>query len=169
VSHARNRPLSERSPLPLTGDRVWYRRHEWDRDPTSGEHVPPELAVVVEVQDPLDTSDQDYVDGVGWVRDPNLWHLVRDIHGRPIRQPMVDGGALRYAPVADPWPWVRLQRPNGIVDGTREARLRGSAGWMPLDYLTRPERWRLPSEIALLSTRPALPALNVPPPRPAGR
>jgi hypothetical protein len=163
VSHARNRPLAERPPLPHPGDRVWYRRFEWNRDPGTGDLVEPESAVIVEVQDPRDTSDADYVDGVGWVRDPNLWHLVRDVNGVPI----VDPGGLRYAPVADPWPWVRLRRPNGIVDCTREARLRGSAGWLPLDYLTRPERWRLPSETALVSTRPVLRPLNVPLPAPA--
>src|ERR1700743_2137615 len=145
ASHARNRPMSERPPPPQVGEQVWYRRFEWNRDPR-GDLSEPELAEIVEVQDPRDTSDADYVDGVGWVRDPNLWHLVRDALGHPL----LDGGALRYAAGAHPGRGVSLRRRNGIIDGTREARLRGSAGWLPLDYLTRPERWRLPSATALL-------------------
>lgn len=166
VSHARNRPVSERPPLPQPGEQVWYRQFEWNRNPV-GDLVEPVLADVVEVQHPHDASDSDFVDGVGWVRDPNLWHLVRDEHGRVQLTPL---GALRYEPVADPWPWVRLRLPDsGPVHETREARLRGSAGWLPLDYSHRPERWRLPSQTALLSTRPVLRPLNVPlaAPRPA--
>lgn len=160
VTHAKNRPLSERPPLPRPGDQVWYRRFEWNHDQRTGERVDPELAVVVEVQDPQDISDQDYVDDAGWVRDPNLWHLIRhNITGAPLRDAL---GQLVYNPVSDPWPWVRLRRPNGIIDETREARLRGSAGWLPLDYLARPERLRLPRETALLATRPVLLPPNVP-------
>lgn len=159
VTHARNRPLNERPPLPAVGDRVRYRRFEWNHDLRTGEIVEPEFAEVVEVQDPQDTADADYAEDAGWIRDPNLWHLIRDAQGVPRRDPL---GQMLYAPVSDPWPWVRLRRPNGIVDETREARLRGSAGWLPLDYLTRPERWRLPRETALLATRPVPPPLNVP-------
>jgi hypothetical protein len=168
VTHARNRPQSERPPLPAVGERVWYRAHEWERDP-AGLHVPPELVTVVAVEPDDDPDSRDYIDGVGWVRDPNLWHLVRDTLGHPRTNP--DGG-LRYAPVADPWPWLDLQLPDdehgrpGRVVRAREARLRGSAGWLPLDYRDRPERCRLPGDF-YAATRPLLPPLNVPqPPRP---
>lgn len=162
-THARNRPLSERPPLPKPGDRVWFRRWEWERD-SGGRHVPPELATVVGIQ-PDDHPDfRDYVPGVGWVRDPNLWHLVRDINGKPLRG--LDGG-WRYEPVADPWPWLDLElepHPAGYprpLERAREARLRGSAGWLPLDYLDRAERRRLPGDF-YNAVRPALRPLNVP-------
>lgn len=157
VSHARNRPLAERPPLPKPGEQVWYRRFDWGIDPRTGDTIPPELAVVLEVQDPADTSDQHYMPDIGWVRDPNLWHLVRDAYGHPVR----DGDALRYAPVADPWPRLMLRRPNGRTAQTRESRLRGSAGWLPLDYQRRPGRSRLPGDL-LAAVRPALPPVNPP-------
>ncbi len=160
VSWARNRPPGERVPLPHAGDVVWYRQWEWERDP-GGRHTPPERATVVEVQDPTDTAVVHTTpDGVP-ARDPNLWHLLRDPSGKPLPGP---GGGMVYAPVADPWPRVVLRRPNGVVVTTREARLRGSAGWLPLDYRTRPERTRLPSA-TMLVPRPGVTA----PPAPVGR
>ncbi len=156
VAWATNRPLSERPPLPSVGERVWYRRHEWNRD-AQGREVLPELAEVVEVQPVNDTSLVDHDPDIGRTRDPNLWHLVRDAQGKPLR----DAGQVRYAPVADPWPLVTLRRANGLIEQTREARLRGSAGWLPADYLRRPERWRVPS-LTRLTLRPGLPPLNVP-------
>jgi hypothetical protein len=162
VTHAHNRPLSERPPLPGVGDRVWLRQHEWERDLT-GRHVPPVPVTVTAVEPDDDPDSRDFVPDLGWVRDPNLWHVVRDMFGQPI----YDGEALRYAPVADPWPWLDLQ-PDDDEYGhpvpavrAREARLRGSAGWLPWDYLDLPERCRLPADF-YLATRPALPPLNVP-------
>lgn len=145
VSHARNRPLDERSPIPKVGDKVFYRREFWDQEPL--------LTTVVFVQDLNDKSD------------PNLWHLVRDIYGNPI----VDYGVVRYAQVADPWPEVMVEweevyksTPSGVTTRravTREARLRGSPGWLPLNWRFRLVR----TSGELLSViRPELPPLNVP-------
>jgi hypothetical protein len=161
-SHSRNRPHHERPALPKPGEQVWYRRHDWNHDLLSGETEEPELVVVVEVQPPDDETLVCELPDVGRVRDLNLWHLVRDINGRPI----YDAGMPRYVHVADPWPWIRMRRPNGMIAETREARLRGSAGWLPLDYLSRPERWRLPSG-TLLVPRPQLRPLAAPSPAPA--
>lgn len=163
-SHARNRPLSERPPLPKVGDQVWYRRYDWCHNPATGEVEEPELVVVVEVQDPDDTTLACHLPDIGMVRDLNLWHLVRDnLTGRPR---VDEHGEWLYVHVADPWPWVRLRRPNGMLAETRESRLRGSAGWLPLDYLSRPERWRLPSQ-TLHVPRPALRPVTAPAPAPA--
>ena len=112
------------------GDRVCYRRDNW---------ADPVLATVVEVQD-LDDHD-----------DPNLWQEVKDTQGQPI----YDGsGEPLYVPVADPWPWVLLSPDDapGRLAQTREARLRGSAGWLPLHWRTR--HVRLPSEVVLRPLRP---------------
>lgn len=154
-SHARNRPHAERVPHPAPGDRVWYRRHDWCHNLATGEHEEPELATVVEAQPLDDTATAHWWPNVGPSRDPNLWHLIRTPQGHPALDAL---GQMAYAPVADPWPWVRLRRPNGLIAETREARLRGSAGWLPLDYRDRRERCRLPAETALVA-RPPLPLL----------
>lgn len=152
VTCARNRPESERPPLPVPGDRVWFRRFDWDHDKFSGETVEPELAVVIAVQPVDDRTPVDVADGVpGLVRDPNLWQLIRNVHGEPLWDDVADDWVYRPAP--DPWPWVDLQRDNDEwdhprpVERTRESRLRGAAGWLPLDYRQRPERWRLPEDL----------------------
>jgi hypothetical protein len=138
ISWAWNRPHRERPPLPKPGDRVRYRHQHWD-----AETVP---AVVVSVQDPDELDDG------------NLWILVRDIDGQPI----FDDGVPRWVRCPDPWPLVRLDTGDlyGVVN-TLESRVRGSAGWLPLDWQARPERARLPSELALLPREPR-PPLNVP-------
>jgi hypothetical protein len=138
VAWARNRPHHERPALPAVGEHVWYRRNTWDP------HDVCEWCQVVEVRDLDDRTD------------PNLWHQVRDANG----QPVYDAGQPRHAPAADPWPWLRLRRPNGLIAETREARLRGSPGWLPVDYRTRPERSRLPGHTRLVA-RPPLPPLNI--------
>lgn len=156
-SHVHNRPHAERPPLPAPGDQVWYRRYDWNVDERTGEHHEPELVTVIEVQHPDDTELVCNLPDIGPVRDLNLWHLVRDnLTGQPLYG--IDGQPW-YVHVADPWPWLRMRRPNGLLAETREARLRGSAGWLPLDYRTRPERWRLPNE-TLLVPRPELPLLT---------
>lgn len=121
-AYARNRPQGERPPWPAVGDQVYYRRNEWDVDDDLW------LMRVVAVQDPDDkTSD--------WA--PNLWQQIRDnITGAPIVGQIV--------PVADPWPWVHLRHEGDItkdsptwlgnIQMTWESRVRGSAGWLPLDY-----------------------------------
>jgi hypothetical protein len=135
ITFARNRPVSERTPIPEPGDSVFYRREYWDQLPV--------LATVLKVQS-LDDRD-----------DPNLWQLVRDSWGKPI----LDEGGTRYSRLPDPWPWVMLSLPSGGRAMTREARLRGSPGWLPLDWRLR--LVRLPSEV-LLVERPALQPVNVP-------
>lgn len=143
VSHATNRPYAERPPVPRVGDELFYRRNYWDQDPVR--------ARVVWVQD-LDDRE-----------DPNLWALVRDHNGNPI----LDAGVPRYGRAADPWPEVRLRgewadpgsTPHEREAITREARLRGSPGWLPLNWRERPVR--LPSELYLIE-RPPLPPANVP-------
>lgn len=153
-AHARNRPHAERPALPAVGDRVWYRHVHWERDPLGG-LVPAELVTVLAVQKLDDRSD------------PNLWQPVRESSGAPV----LDGdGRQVWAPVPDPWPWVDLLRPDrvkpdggfagyGQVVRTREARVRGSAGWLPLDYRDRPERARLPSETARVARPEVAPAI----------
>lgn len=153
VTHARNRPPTERPPTPEVGDRVWYRRYDWDRHPPTGALVEPVIATVTEVQSLADRDD------------PNLWQRVRSLRGAPMWT--LAGGAV-YQVVADPWPWLHLRladvvKPSGglmrygeIVQ-TRESRMRGSAGWLPLDYLARPERWRLPADTALVDRPPMTP------------
>jgi hypothetical protein len=153
VVHAQNRPHDERPPLPAVGDQVWLRLVDWEQDPTTGHPVPVELATVVSVQD---LEDQD---------DPNLWQKISDAHGLPIMA--ADGTRLRI-PRADPWPHLDLRRPDrfktdgnlagyGHVITTQESRMRGSAGWLPLNYRDRPERWRLPAETAAVTRPPLIP------------
>lgn len=163
-SHVHNRPHAERPPLPAPGDQVWYRRYDWHHNTQTGEVEEPELVTVVEVQDPNDTTLVCHLPDIGPARDLNLWELLRDnLTGRPL----IDGtGQLAYRHVPDPWPWIRMRRPNGMIAETREARLRGSAGWLPLDYRSRPERWRLPSQ-TLLVPRPGLQPVSPPGPAPA--
>lgn len=139
VAYARNRPTHERPPIPKPGDKVWYRHNEWDQ------HVWP--ATILEVQDVDDRTD------------PHLWHLVRDTSGVPI----LDADIPRQVQVADPWPWVLLRVDDDRFPSpqirTQEGRVRGSAGWLPLNYLDRPVR--LPHELVMQPLEP----LNVPLPR----
>jgi hypothetical protein len=126
---ALNRPYHERPALPRPGDMVFYRREAWDQNPV--------LVTVVAAADLRDRTDQ------------NLWQPV---HDPATGQLLYDNGVPRYAPVPDPWPWVRLTG-RWAVGGemaerdaiTMEARLRGSPGWLPLDWRDRPVR--LPDEL----------------------
>ncbi len=139
VTWANNRPHHERPATPVIGERVWYRHDEWSPDVI--------LVTVLDVQ-PADDMD-----------DPNLWRIIRDAYGQPI----LDAGVPRRAPHPDPWPEIMFRRAEGSdrLTCAREARLRGSAGWLPLDWHTRPERRRLPAQ-TLLVPRPALALANVP-------
>lgn len=107
------RPAPDRVPLPAAGDEVDYRADPWG---------PVRRALVRWVQ-PLDDLD-----------DPHLWTVQRDpmtgavvlLDDRPVMQQALD-----------PWPMLRLYV-AGLGEGlTREARLRGSAGWLPLDWRSR--------------------------------
>lgn len=111
VAWARSRPPQHRVATPAVGEMVRYRHEAW------GEPVE---ALVVAVQDPQDQSD------------PNLWRIARDGHGAPLA---LDGMPV-IVPVEDPWPLLTLECRYGRPV-TREARLRGSAGWLPVDWETR--------------------------------
>lgn len=152
VTHARNRPHAERTVWPAVGDQVWYRRYDWDRDPRDGARVEPEVGTLIAVQDRDDRED------------PNLWHQVKNVHGQSLAE--IPGAPSHHA-AADPWPWVDIRLNDqfkddgglmryGEVVRTWESRMRGSAGWLPLDYRERPERWRLPSETALIERPPLI-------------
>ena len=112
--HARPQP----TPLPAIGDVVWYRAQPF------GDLVE---AVVEDIQDPYDHPEG--------VPDPNVWY--RD---------NVTGAPLRLLP--DPWLWLKLDTvwhdPHGFTVRmetgltTREARVRGSIGWLPYDFPDKP-------------------------------
>lgn len=108
---ARRRPASQRTPIPQVGDEVFYRH---------AENGPVVRAEVLKVQNAEDFSD------------PNLWYFQTDQYNRPVE---VDGQRV-LARAHDPWPEVTVKTPFGI-GVTREARLRGSPGWLPLDWETR--------------------------------
>jgi hypothetical protein len=113
IEWARKRPAEHRVKLPRVGDEVCYRPVEWG---------PVQLAEVLWVQ-PLDDLD-----------DPNLWTVERDAFGRPLQ---LDGRPV-LAQHLDPWPLLRLHVPGlGLPVLSREARLRGAAGWLPLDWPAR--------------------------------
>lgn len=109
---AHRRPAPHRTPLPAPGDEVFYRHDYW---------LPPVRAEVVSVQSLDDLTD------------PHLWEMQQDGMGGPL---LVDGRQV-LAKRFDPWPTLRLQIPGIGLRDTREARLRGSPGWLPLDWETR--------------------------------
>lgn len=110
---AQFRPAAHRSRLPSVGDPVLYRHVEWDE---------PITAQVVAVQ-PLDDLD-----------DPNIWRVELDPYGDPI---LIDGRPV-FAQGFDPWPLLTLSTMFGL-GRSREARLRGAPGWLPLDFASK---WR---------------------------
>lgn len=115
VAWARNRPARHRTPRPQLGDALLYRHREW-ADPE-----PCRLLEWVDLDNP---------------NDPLMYRTVVDERS-PFRAPVTDGAGRRLVePVDDPWPLVLLDTPHGLVT-TREARLRGSAGWLPLDWRAR--------------------------------
>lgn len=108
---ARSRPPQHRTPLPAVGDEVLYRHDQW------GEPV---QAEVLHVQS-LDDLD-----------DPNLWAVPFDES-----EPMTLEGRSVIRRVDDPWPLLTLHTAKLGRPQTREARLRGSPGWLPLDWQAR--------------------------------
>lgn len=113
IAWARQRPPEHRVACPAVGDALLYRHDSWG---------PPVAAVVESVED-LDDRTK-----------PNLWQIIRDpVSGRILATP-------DHVPVAerlpDPWPVLHIRSRHGIAI-TQEARLRGSAGWLPLDWETR--------------------------------
>lgn len=128
INWARNRPAQHRPPRPAPGDACLYRHDEWE------EPVPARLIEWLDVDN---------------TRDPNLYRFHVDDRS-PARPPVVDGaGRHVMVPVDDPWPKGLFDTPYGRIV-TREARVRGSAGWLPLDWRAR---WRpVPSPVRLAAT-----------------
>lgn len=110
---ARNRPAADRTPLPEAGDDVLYRHDEW------GDVMP----ATVEWVQPADDHD-----------DPMLWRVDRDPATGGV---FLHEGKPMFVAVPDPWPSLRLKVPGLGLVTTREARLRGSPGWLPLDWERR--------------------------------
>lgn len=100
-------------PVPTEGDTVLYRHDPW---------ATPTEATVEWVQ-PADDID-----------DPHLWVVQTDERGGVL----LHHGQPVMAPKPDPWPVLRLKTRFGPVE-TREARLRGAPGWLPIDWQAR---WR---------------------------
>ncbi len=111
VEWARHRPRRHRTPIPAVGDTVLYRHSEW--------------------ADPVD-ADVIYVQPADDLTDPNLWQVQRDSTGAVA---VVDGRPVVSGHV-DPWVSLTLRTRYGTVI-TREARLRGSPGWLPVDWERR--------------------------------
>ncbi len=139
VSYIRNRLQSDRPPRPKVDDQLFFRRNEWDTDDQLY------LMRVVEVQPENDTTSEFATNLVQ--------HLRHNISGSPLFY--LDGEPV-LVPLPDPWPWVKF-----IFDGepsketlswqhrpqmTFESRLRGSPGWLPLNYIET-RRMYLPGEI----------------------
>lgn len=132
ATYARNRLPAERPPWPRVGDRLYYRREAWDVDGQL------HLMQVVDVQSPDDTTSE-------WAT--NLCqHLRGNENGQPLFRP--DGSPV-VVPLPDPLPWVHLRWPDELeipkgsdhawkyrIQMTFESRMRGSPGWLPLDYAT---------------------------------
>lgn len=128
VDSIRCRPFAERTPLPAVGDEVLCRLHEWED---------PHPATVDSVQ-PLDDVD-----------DPHLFRPDMDPFGDLI---LLEGRPVLMA-LDDPWVTLWLTVDLGsrtLATHTREARLRGSAGWLPLDWKAR--RRPLPGQLESLIT-----------------
>lgn len=120
VAWARRRPPDQRTPLPGLGEAVLYRHDPWG---------PLMDATVEEVlDDPADASVGDH--------NPDVWEVQRDqVTGKYL---MTHGQRILVRK-ADPWPQIRLvvTGPRRMIVTTQEARLRGSPGWLPLDWETR--------------------------------
>jgi hypothetical protein len=123
VAWARARPAELRTPIPRVDDAILCRLIEWEE---------PLEAIVDRVQ-PADD-----------INDPHLFEVALDGAGEPV---LLEGRPV-MSPLVDPWPTLWLVVHSGIRvvhTHTREARLRGSAGWLPLNWKTR-RRW-LPTQL----------------------
>jgi len=113
-----NRPRALWTPLPAVGDEVAYRNDEWG---------PVSRARVLELQDPNDMGDHYLFDVVTTTQDDGTG-----------RVPYIDGAGQRVKQRRpDPWLTLTLDTEHNGRRACREARLRGSAGWLPLDWRTR--------------------------------
>jgi len=127
IAWIRCRPAADRTPLPESGDVVLFRLQEWEEP----------LEAIVERVQPFDDVD-----------DPHLCAVESDEHGEIV---LVEGRPV-FSQLEDPWPlvWVKVDLGNGATERhhSREARLRGAAGWLPLDWRSR--RRPLPADFAKL-------------------
>lgn len=133
VHWAWNRPEEHRVPIPQVGDEVRYRHDQWG---------PVRKAIVLEVFDPQLPE----LDGVAPQLRRNIpqfdphWHrVVVDGNHQAVTHPLTGLYVVEDHP--DPWPLVRLDASPDLpvydVHDTREARLRGEPGWLPLDWAQR--------------------------------
>lgn len=105
VLRARRRPPQLRTPIPQPGELVWYR------------HVP---------HGELSEAEVEAVD-VSNMEDWNVYRVVKDGRGHPV---VLDGRRVTEQ-VEDPWPDLILRTDYGRLV-TREARIDGSPGWLPM-------------------------------------
>lgn len=105
VHRVRRRPPEQRTRIPLVGEHVLYR-HNWYEEPSEAE---------VEAVDVSNLED--------W----NVYRVVLDNDGKPVE---IDGRRVTE-PVEDPWPDLILRTDYGRIV-TREARIEGSPGWLPM-------------------------------------
>lgn len=117
------RPMPDRVPIPAVGDTVLVRLDAW---------AEPVEATVERVQPVDDLSD------------PHLASVVLDEFDEVV---MVEGKPVIEL-AEDPWVLVWL-RVGPVRTHTREARLRGVPGWLPLDWRSR--RRPLPAAFAQLA------------------
>lgn len=133
-AQARKRPFPDRVPLPKEGDELLYRHVE-------GSPLLYRIRVLA-------------VESLENLSDGNLWYFQTDQYGQPAT---LEGDQI-LAQAHDPWPMIRFELldevnergwlPAGAQGDTREARMRGSCGWLPLDWETRPQP--APPSFALL-------------------
>lgn len=123
------RPPTYRTPVPAIGDPVLYRHEAW---------TTPVGATVLNIDDiePPTVLTTRWASHLNPPYDPNVWR-VRTTPGSSIPLHHPDGTVILDR-LPDAWPTLLLK-----IDGqrshvqTREARLRGSAGWLPLDWQDR--------------------------------
>lgn len=123
----RIRPPQHRVPLPHAGQRVFARLERF------AEPLPAVVDRVPDLERGWRWEDLEEDTPDAWV-----WQIRRDNStGRPI----LDGLGLPVVELLpDPQPVIRLRiEDRGGIYEMREARLRGSPGWLPLDWR---ERWR---------------------------
>lgn len=116
-----NRPEAHRSPSLALGLDLLFRPAAWSTELIS--------IRVVAIQD-LDSDEAR--------TDPNVYDKVTNPEHT---QALVDALGRPLTRVRDdPWPWIHFQvldangHLTGAVRSCREARLEGSAGWLPLDH-----------------------------------
>jgi hypothetical protein len=117
VTGAQCRPEAQRTPLPQAGERVLFRRREWE-DP-----VPATITSVQDMTVPLcaNGSTEFPADVYVWEHPDPAVPVASWTHPRA-------RGELGLR--ADPWPRVRLELDGGGAETCRESRVRGAPGWL---------------------------------------